>query len=403
MLSNRRFRSGQPLKEPNHLTRESTRALRTLAGAIIVVTIVGCGLSLSIALLAIRLDAAGYSARAIGLSTAAGGIATLSSAPLIPWAARKLGVSRLLLLALLLGGSALLGFTLTNDYTSWLVLRFVIGISVTILFVMSEFWITSWSPSGHGGLAIGVYVTMLAMGFAVGPLILAVVGTAGQMPFILGACLFFAAALPLMANARDAPPLLDKSRVKLLSFLALAPAATFAGLLHGAIEVAGLSLLPVYALRSGDSAAQGALLACLFVIGNSVLQLPLGLLADRMDRARLLVGLAAVGLVGAVVLALLGDTNHMVFGIILLMWGGVVGALYPVGLGLLGARFAGADLAGANAAFVMTYASGMLFGPPLIGAALDYAPSGFFWAIAGMIAVYLLVALSRPNRHIDLP
>ena len=369
---------------------KTTSAARTLAGAISVATLVGCGLSLTIALLAVRLDGAGYSARAIGLNTAAGGVATLVSAPLIPRVARLVGVSRLLFLSLVLGGLTLLGFTLSDDYTAWLFMRFVEGVAVTVMFVLSEFWITSRAPIGRGGLAIGVYVTMLALGFASGPLILTLVGTAGNLPFHLAAALFFAAALPLMANARDAPALEQRTGRSPMSFLWLAPTATLAGLLHGAIEVAGLGLLPVYVLRSGGGAAQGALFASVFVIGNSILQLPLGLLADRMDRAKLLLGLAVAGLAGALILAFTGIGNPIVFAVILLIWGGIVGAFYPLGLGLLGARFAGPDLASANAGFIMTYAVGMLLGPPIVGAGMDLAPSGFFWVIAALIAAYVL-------------
>ena len=364
-----------------------------MAGAIIVATIVGCGLSLTVALLAVKLEQAGYSARAIGLNTAAGGVATLAAAPFIPWAARRLGVARLLMASLLLGGIALVGFTLTADYTAWLALRFAVGLSVTVMFVLSEFWITTWAPAGRNGLAIAVYVTSLAIGFAVGPLILARVGSAGDLPFFLGAVLFVGAAIPLMLNARDAPRLDTRSRKSMLSFLRESPAATLAGLLHGSIEVAGLSLLPVYAIRSGLSVNQGALFASLFILGNSALQLPLGALADRVDRRKLLLGIAAAGLAGAAFLGLFGTRSLVVFEGVLLLWGGIVGALYPVGLGQLGADYSGADLASANSAFVMTYALGMLVGPPLIGAGLDAAPpAGFFWAIAALIALYLVIA-----------
>ena len=40
----------------------------------------------------------------------------------------------------------------------------------------------------------------------------------------------------------------------------------------------------------------------------------------------------------------------------------------------------------------MTYALGMLIGPPLIGIGLDIAPSGFFLTIAVAIGLYLLAA-----------
>ena len=375
-----------------------------IAAAIFVATIVGCGLSLTIALLSVRLDEAGYSARAIGLNTAAGGVATLLCSPLIPWAARKIGVARLLVLALLLGGAALVGFTMTADYTAWLLLRFAIGFSVTVMFILSEFWITTWAPAGRGGLAISLYVTSLALGFAAGPLLLGLTGTAGDLPFLLGAGLFVGAAVPLAFTAADAPRLETRSATSVLAFLREAPAPTLAALLHGAIEVAGLGLLPVYALRSGLSAGQGALFASLFILGNSALQLPLGALADRMDRRALLVLLAAAGGAGAIALAWIGTTWPLAFEAVLLVWGGIVGALYPVGLGLLGTLYRGADLASANAANVMAYAMGMLIGPPLIGASLDaIPPSGFFWANAALILLYLAVAAPPLLRRRSVP
>ncbi len=383
---------------------EATRSVRTLAGAILVATIVGCGLSLTIALIAVRLDSAGYSARAIGLNTASGGVATLVIAPFIPWCAQKIGVARVLLIALLFGGAALLGFTLTSSYTAWLALRFVVGASVTVMFVLSEFWITTFAPPERGGLWIGIYVASLAAGFAVGPLALVAVGTTGALPFALGGALFIGAAGPLMLNAADAPALKTRSRKTLLTFLREAPVATLAALLHGAIEVAGMSLLAVYALRAGVGIANGALFASLFILGNSALQLPLGLLADRLDRRKLLLGLAAAGFVGAAFLGIVGVGNLVIFEAVLLLWGGCVGALYPVGLGLLGASYRGGDLASANAAFVMTYAVGMLAGPPIIGAGLDaLSPSGFFWSIAAMIALYLVVAVAQIVRAPVVP
>ncbi len=370
-----------------------------MVGAIASVTIAGCGLSLTVALLSVRLEGMGFSARAIGLNTAAAGVATLVCAPLIPAAARRIGVARTLLLALLLGGLALLSFTQVAGYAAWLVLRFVVSAAVTILFVLSEYWISTATDDANRGLAIGLYATSLGAGFACGPVLLATIGTGGDLPFVAGAALFWLAAAPLALVSRGAPPLVAASRKQLWRFLAEAPMATAAGLLHGAIEVAGISLLPVYALRTGASAEQGALLASLFVLGNGALQVPLGLLSDRIDRRRLLVALAVLGLGGALVLAATGLASPWTFKILLFLWGGTVGGFYPVGLAELGARYRGGDLAGATAAFVMTYSLGMLIGPPLIGAGLDLMPpAGFFLAVALLVGVYLTASILVLDR-----
>ncbi len=76
--------------------------------------------------------------------------------------------------------------------------------------------------------------------------------------------------------------------------------------------------------------------------------------------------MAAIGLVGALLLPSLAS-NWILLAVILLFWGGCVSGMYTVGLSHLGTRLTGADLVAANAAFVFCYAIGMVLGPPTIG------------------------------------
>jgi hypothetical protein len=73
-----------------------------------------------------------------------------------------------------------------------------------------------------------------------------------------------------------------------------------------------------------------------------------------------------------------------------------VGSLYTVGLAHLGARFHGANLAAANAAFVMLYSVGLIAGPPAVGLGMDFAdPYGFAYVIAATLGAYALMVASR--------
>jgi len=369
-----------------------------LACAIATVSIVGIGLSLTMTLLAVRLAEQGYSARAIGLNPTAAGIATLIGAAFVPTWARHLGVKGLLFVALLVSGVSLSAFTLTDDYLAWLALRAIFGCALTALFVMSEYWINAIAPPAHRGFVLGLYATVLAAGFAAGPAILALVGTKGSAPFMLGVALFAVAAVPVLLGARQAPALESAPPVPLLVFLGAAPVATLAGLLHGAIETASMGLLPVYALQAGLGAETGAFLVSLFALGNVVFQLPIGYISDRLDRRKLLLTLAALGACGAVVLPFARGVSFPLFCGLLTVWGGIVGSLYAVGLAHLGARYKGAELATANAAFIMLYSIGMLAGPPLVGTGQDLlAPEGFFTSIALLLGLYLVLARRGPR------
>jgi len=370
-----------------------------LISAIATVTIVGVGLSLTMTLLALRLGEQGFSARAIGLNPIAGGFAILAGAGLVPAMVRRFGVKPLLFLALLTSGISLPSFAMTNDYWAWLAIRVFFSGALSVLFVTSEYWINAIAPPRQRGFVLGFYMTSLAAGFAAGPGILGFVGTAGAAPFLVGMALFALAALPIVLWSGALPEITRAPPVSVLGFLTSVPIATLAALLHGAIETASMGLLPVYALRAGFPAETGALFVSLFALGSIVFQFPIGFVSDQMDRRKLLVWIAMLGLCGTLVLAFAGPSHFPLFCVLLVLWGGITGSLYAVGLAHLGSRYCGPDLASANAAFVMLYSLGMLLGPPIAGLGMDIiSPSGFFFSIAAMLLLYLGLIRGRGQR-----
>jgi len=94
-----------------------------------------------------------------------------------------------------------------------------------------------------------------------------------------------------------------------------------------------------------------------------------------------------------------GPLRFFFFCCVLVAFGGAAGSLYAVGLAYVGSRYQGPDLASANAAFIMLYATGMVAGPPIVGLGMDmYSPDGLFFSIAALLALYL--SLSQ-LRHVE--
>jgi MFS family permease len=373
-------------------------AERTLgiAAAILLVALVGVGLSLSIPLLSLEMERMGVTALGIGLNTAIAGVASIIVLPFVPRVAARVGVGRMLAGAIFLVVVMLLGFRLFWSFWAWFPIRFVFSAALGTLFVLSEYWIATLAPPARRGLVMGLYATVLALGFALGPGILALVGTEGWAPYIAGAALLSLSAIPL-ALARGRLPALDHAPPKpFRAYVVALPVATFAGMAFGAVETGGFALLPVYGLRTGFDAESAALLVSIVALGNVALQLPLGMLADRVAKAPLLLAIAVAGLVGAAAIPLVAG-HGLAFHALLFVWGGLAGGLYTVGLAHLATRFAGPDLAGANAAFVVLYNVGLTVGPPVVGGAMDIAnPHGFAYALAGFFALILIgAALSR--------
>ena len=99
---------------------------------------------------------------------------------------------------------------------------------------------------------------------------------------------------------RHAAPAIDgEAANSSLAFLTRAPIATLAALIFGAIEAGGMALLPVYGLRNGHDYRQAAFLVSFFSLGNILFQIPLGLVSDFVDRRKILLVIALIGIIGA--------------------------------------------------------------------------------------------------------
>ncbi|MDR4306130.1 MFS transporter [Chelatococcus sambhunathii] len=367
-----------------------------IAAAVACITIAGVSLALSVPLLAFAMEARGASGLFIGANTAMGGIAVLVATPLIPRAAAAVGVRPLLFGALVLGAASMIGFAAIEPLWLWFPLRFMLGVALGAMFVLSEFWITSLAPPRSRGLVMGLYVTALSLGFAAGPAILAAIGAHGFTPFVVGAALFGFAVVPIVLIGDQAPRIDRPERGRgVMFFIRLAPVATLAAFTFGAIETGAFTFLPLYGVRVGLDATSATLLGSAVSLGNVISQIPLGMLSDRCDRRLLLIGVAALCAFGAALMPL-ASASPVAFFALCVLWGSIITGLYTIGLALLGERFSGVDLATANAAFVVMYAAGMLGGPPIIGVSIDlWNPHGVPVATALMLALYAAVALIR--------
>ena len=161
----------------------------------------------------------------------------------------------------------------------------------------------------------------------------------------------------------------------------------------GAAETGGFALLPVYGLRIGFEPDSAAFLVSVLALGTMAFQIPIGLLSDRIDRRFMLLAAGLAGIVGAALIPFAAG-HGWAFYATLFVWSGLIGTLYTVGLAHLGGRFTGADLAGANAAFVILYNAGLALGPPVVGGGMDlFPPHGFAWSLAAFFAFYTAVVI----------
>jgi len=355
----------------------------------------GVGMGLTLPLLGLVLERMNVPGSLNGLNLATAGLASLVVTPFVPRMIARLGAAWFLSLSLAVAAVSLIAIYVVPSLWLWFPVRFVLSSGLNGLFVATEFWINRLADENNRGRYIALYAICLAGSFGVGPGVLQIIGTHGIAPFTAGALMMLVAVVPVLLARRSAPRLEEGEQGSIFSVLKFAPAAFAAAAVFGAIDAGMAGLLPVYAVRLGYSEAHAALVVTAIAGGAILFQYPIGWLADRMDRRKLLALCAGFGVAGAA-LAPFAVGSHTLFYALLFVWGGVILGIYSVGLTLLGERFKGASLASANAAFVMAYCMGLLVGPAAEGAALDaWNPHGLIAVLAAISAAYLAFLLVR--------
>ena len=373
----------------------------SLLAVMSVIAIAGLGFGTSMPLLSILLERAGYSSTIIGLNTAVHSIAALIVLPFAPRALRRFGPARLLMTCLTVIALTLIIMRAFVDLWVWTPMRFIFGAALAMMFTTSEYWVNAIATEATRGRLIGLYATIFSLGWATGPLLLGVLGVESWTPVFVTTALLGLSMIPLLAARHSAPVPEEAEPGGLLEVLREAPVAASAPFVYGAVEIGVFALLPVYAIQQGLSPGQGAAMLAALSAGNVALQYPIGWLADRVDRSRLLVFCALAGIVGAASLPFVIGNAPLLYAT-LFLWGGVVVGLYTLGLVLLGAQFKGPRLVAANTAVMILYSAGGLLAPPVSGAAMDLLPPHGLVLVLGLLcgtyAAYAALSLRKPQK-----
>ena len=150
------------------------------------------------------------------------------------------------------------------------------------------------------GRAMGSY-RIVDMGGSLGAqLIISVLEPASYVSYNILAILCCAALLPITLTTARQPATPDAPRLRPGLGLAMSPLAVAGVVVAGLTSAAFRMVGPVYGQEVGLAIDAIALFLAAFVLGGALAQYPVGWLADRFDRRRVLIGLAAASIAASV-------------------------------------------------------------------------------------------------------
>jgi MFS family permease len=364
-------------------------SLRGLIAVIASVGVVALIYSLVGPLLAVNLERRGVSSLTNGALAAMPPVAVLLCGAFIPLVVRRFGAITSICIGTGLAVLALVLFPLLDSLPAWFFLRFTMGFSIGLIWIVSETWVNALAPDHARGKIIGIYVTVLSAGSACGPLLIGAMGAEGALPFFVSAGILALALvpIPIAAAGGSVPTFHHHEAIPLWQAARKAPVPMIAAIIHGGTTVISMTLLPVYGVRMGLPESQAVWLVTALILGGMAAQIPVGHLLDRFNAGRVLMFCGAVQAVGAMLLPFAIGHGASVW-ILLLLWGGFGNSIYTTSLTMLGRAFAKEELPSANTIFTLFWELGAFVGPLLAGAAM------YLWNPHGMLVISVVAGLS---------
>ncbi|MCP4470234.1 MAG: MFS transporter [Gammaproteobacteria bacterium] len=355
-------------------------------------------------LVVIRAREAGFSTESIGLMQSSYQVGWLIAALLIPFLIRHVGHVRVFAAVAALGSAVILTHLLLIDAYAWIAERMIMGICTAGLMVATESWLNDLSENKARGKTMAIY-TILSWGAPViGIWVLRYGNIYDSTFFLLSSVLLSLGAIPVLVSASRTPSLIAVERFSLTRLYRITPVGvvgTFmAGLCHGGLYASA----SLYGVAIDLSVAEISTLSVTALIVGVLLQWPIAIVSDRIDRRTLLVITAGLATAPAVYFSLKSALSVTEIYIAVGTMGAFVLGLYSQCIAHVNDHLKPGQIVSAAGVLVLTYGIGYAITPVIIGFLLSQSSRSFFWVNAtctGFLALFVLYRMTRREAVSD--
>ena len=289
-------------------------------------------------------------------------------------------------------------------YTSpllWAVLRFAAGISNMGLFMVIESWLNECAEPRYRGRIFSIYMIVTYMGSTVGQQLLNTGDVHGQALFLVAGVFVVLSTIPVAMTRSIHPKLPKVEQAALKTILKKAPIGMLgcfgSGLLHSAFYTMG----PVFAHQIQLSVSQISWFMSLTVLGGLLLQWPVGMMSDRLDRSLVL---PALGIILAGISLVILVFSRYSLGMLLgttAVFGGIFFSIYPVAVARAHDIFEAQDVVKVSSVLLLCYGIGAMFGPILAAMVMSLTgtPYGLYFYMIAVSVLYAVITLMLRQKE----
>lgn len=347
-------------------------------------------------ILPVRGEAEGFSAAALGLLGTGWAIGYVGGCIRTPALVVRVGHIRAFgAMCALAAIAVLLSLVLITPWV-WIPVRALSGFCFAGAAMIVESWLNERVDKASRGRVFGIYTMVNLAATTAGQMVLTLGDANGYFFFVLAAMVYCLALLPTAISATTTPKALTSVSLNLPALWRNSPIAVVAVLMVGVSNASFGTLAAVYAARIGLDLGDIALFASIPILAGAIAQIPIGIASDKLDRRRVLVGIALCALVADALFLFGGGVNFWVVMGLAGLFGATVFAMYPVIVAHANDHAAPGTFIQVSGGLLLVYGIGSIVGPTVAGFAMTQLGAASLFMITGIAHVVLvLFALLR--------
>lgn len=340
-------------------------------------------------ILPIRGEAEGFTAASLGLLGTGWAIGYIAGCLRTPALVARVGHIRAFgAMCAIAAIAVLLSLVLITPWL-WIPLRALSGFCFAGAAMIVESWLNERTEAASRGRVFGIYTMVNLAATTAGQMVLTLGDANGYFFFVLAAMVYCLALLPTAISATTTPRPLTQASLNLRGLWRNSPIAVFAILMVGVSNAAFGTLAAVYGARIGLSLGDIALFASIPILAGAAMQIPVGILSDRFDRRKVLIGITLFALLADALFFFGGITSPVFVLSLSALFGATVFAMYPVIVAHANDHAEPGTYIQVSGGLLLVFGLGSIPGPTIAGFAMTVSGPASLFAVTGIAHIFL--------------
>lgn len=295
-----------------------------------------------------------------------------------------------------IASAAAIAMVLCIDPWFWFLMRLVAGLCFACLFATVESWLNAQVTNSNRARTLSIYRLVDLGSVTAAQYMIPAVGIGGFQLFAIISMALTLSLVPISFADRSSPVAPEAIRFDVKALWNISPLATVGCIVVGLTNSTFRALGPIYADDIGLSVTAIATFMSAGIIGGVVLQYPLGVYSDRIDR-RLMILLATLGaMLASLYLAVFAGSGAWQNYVGIFVFGAFAMPLFSLCSAHANDHAAPGQHALVSAGMLFFWSTGAIIGPLFASVLLEvFSPSVLFIYTAAILFVFVLYTLRR--------